>query len=109
MTKKQSQIVDITASAGPRFSSIPNFGAHASVGPPSRSYRSPLSFGSTLGAAIMPSFPDDDAGADVEADAGGDFEPESDGDDDSEATDGDNEVGEGQTDADESDDSRSET
>lgn len=103
MTKKQSKIVDITASAGPRFSSIPNFGAQAAVGPPSRSYRSPLSFGSTLGAAIMPSFPDDDAGA------GGDSEPESDGDDDSEATDGGNEVGEGQTDADESDDSRSET
>lgn len=97
MPRKQSGMANTTAVAGPR---LPNFGAEAAVGPPSRAYRSPLSFGAAGAAAVAPSYRDGDADTDADADEASDVD--SDDSDDSDA-----DVGNGADDH--SDESRSET
>lgn len=97
MPRKQPEMANATAVTGPR---LPNFGAEMAVGPPSRAYRSPLSFGATSAAAIAPSYRDDEADIDAGADDASDVD--SDDGDDSDA-----DVGDGADD--DSDDLRSET
>ena len=92
MQKKEPEMANITAVAGRR---LPSFGAEAAVGPPSRAYRSPLSFGTTGAAAVAPSY--QDGAGDADTDEAG----EGDGDD-GDTGDGDGADGE-------SDDSQSET
>lgn len=95
MQKKDPEMASITAVAGRR---LPSFGAEAAVGPPSRAYRSPLSFGTTGAAAVAPSYQDDAGDADTD-EAG-----EGDGDDGDDGDTGDGDGADG-----ESDDSQSET
>lgn len=87
---------NITAVTGRR---LPSFGAEASVGPPSRAYRSPLSIRAIGAAAVAPSYQDNAGDADTD-DAG-----ESDGDHGDEGDDDDTGDGDGG----ESNDSQSET
>lgn len=92
MQKKEPEMANITAVAGRR---LPSFGAEAAVGPPSRAYRSPLSFGTTGAAAVAPSYQDEAGDADTDEAGEGDG-------DDGDTGDGDGADGE-------SDDSQSET
>lgn len=67
---------------------LPHFGAEASVGPPSRAYRSPLSVGATGASSVAPSYLDETQGSDVD-DTG-----ESDSDDSDDGGSGDDDAGE---------------
>jgi hypothetical protein len=69
MPKQEPEMAHTAAVAGPR---LPSLGAEAAVGPPSRAYRSPLSFGTTGAAAVAPSYQDD--AADADADYSGDVD-----------------------------------
>lgn len=95
MPKTQPELAEARGSAvelGPR---LPNFGAAASVGPPSRAYRTHISWSATV-SAVAPSNWDDESDSDSEAE-----DASNDGDDD-DASGGEDADGADDTDTDES-------
>ncbi|MEO5734329.1 MAG: hypothetical protein ABIN96_16855 [Rubrivivax sp.] len=92
MPRKEPEMASATAIAGSR---LPSFGAEAAVGPPSRAYRSLVSFGTTGAAAVSPSYQDDEGDTDDAGDVDDVGDSDDGGDSDGDTNDGDSDGGDG--------------